>query len=167
MPVDSALPETSLKHWQELGQILDRVLSLARSGHSAALATVTAIRGSAYRRPGARLLIEPDGGSHGGVSGGCLEEDVREVGLQVIRTGRARLLHYETGGDDSKVWGLGLGCDGAVDIAVQPIAPDQALGVWARVRGSLHFFDGCGHFWPHERPRETAEVLERFWRERG
>ncbi|HEY7512044.1 MAG TPA: XdhC family protein [Vicinamibacteria bacterium] len=126
-----------MKHWQELGQILERVLRLARAGQPAALATVTGIRGSAYRRPGARLLIEPDGAALGGVSGGCLEEDVREAGLQVLRTGTARVLHYETGGDDTNVWGLGLGCDGAVDIAVQAITPEDALGVWARVREML------------------------------
>ena len=69
-----------MKHWQELGQILDRVLHLAREGRPAALAIVTRIRGSAYRRPGAKLLVEDDGSLLGGVSGGCLEEDVRQVG---------------------------------------------------------------------------------------
>jgi xanthine/CO dehydrogenase XdhC/CoxF family maturation factor len=126
-----------VKHWQELGQILERVLSLAREGRPCALATVTRIRGSAYRRPGARLLIEPDGGGLGGISGGCLEEDVREVGQQVMRTGLSRLLHYETGTDESKVWGLGLGCDGEVDVAVHAVSVEAALGTWARVRDLL------------------------------
>ena len=45
----------------------------------------------------------------GSVSGGCLEADVREIGLSVIRTGVPRLLHYNTGADDQTVWGLGLG----------------------------------------------------------
>jgi xanthine/CO dehydrogenase XdhC/CoxF family maturation factor len=57
----------------------------------------------------------------GGVSGGCLEADVREVALGVMRSGTPRLLHYETGADESTVWGLGLGCNGAVDIFVQSI----------------------------------------------
>jgi xanthine dehydrogenase accessory factor len=126
-----------LKHWQELGQILDRVLDLARRGKPAALAIVTRIHGSAYRRPGARLLIEEDGAALGGVSGGCLEEDVRQVGRQVIRSGLSRVLHYETGGDDTRVWGLGLGCDGAVDILVIPVTPEAALGTWASVRALL------------------------------
>ena len=47
------------------------------------------------------------------------------------------------------------------------VAPQFAERLAARVRGRLHFFEGCGHFWPHERPKETAEVLERFWREQG
>jgi len=117
-----------VKHWQELGQILDRVLRCAREGRPAALAVVTRIQGSAYRRPGARLLVDESGGLLGGVSGGCLEEDVRQVGLQVLRSGRTRVLHYETGDDDSKVWGLGLGCDGAVDLVMQPVLPEGAAG---------------------------------------
>lgn len=47
------------------------------------------------------------------------------------------------------------------------VAPQFAERLAARVRGTLHFFDGCGHFWPHERPKETAEVLEEFWRTQG
>jgi len=126
-----------VKHWQELGQILDRVLRLARAGRPAALAIVTRIRGSAYRRPGAKLLIEEDGSFVGGVSGGCLEEDVRQVGLQVLATGLSRRLHYETSDDDNRVWGLGLGCDGEVDIAVVPVTAEAALGTWAQVRDLL------------------------------
>jgi xanthine/CO dehydrogenase XdhC/CoxF family maturation factor len=126
-----------LKHWQEMAQILDRVSRLGRQGRSAALAVVTAISGSAYRRPGARLLVDGEGGFMGGVSGGCLEEDVRDIGLEVARTGRSRLLHYDTGGDDTRLWGLGLGCDGEVDILVEPIPPEAALGTWAHVRELL------------------------------
>src|SRR4051812_23187969 len=123
-----------------MAHILDRVLRMAREARPVALAVVTHISGSAYRRPGARLLIEDDGGFCGGVSGGCLEEDVREVGREVLRTGRARRLHYDTGGDETRLWGLGLGCDGQVDILVQPILPAAALapdGPWARVRALL------------------------------
>lgn len=126
-----------MKHWQELGQIVDGMLRRARAGRPVALAVVTRIRGSAYRRAGAKLLIEDDGSCLGGVSGGCLEEDVRQVGQQVLRSGLPRLLHYETADDDTTVWGLGLGCDGEVDIAVVPITPEAALGTWARVRELL------------------------------
>jgi xanthine dehydrogenase accessory factor len=126
-----------VKHWQELDQILDRMLHLARSGRPTALATVTHIQGSAYRRPGARLLIEDQGAVLGGVSGGCLEEDVRQVGLRTLQSGLSRLLHYETGDDETKVWGLGLGCDGTVDIAVQPFGAEAALRTWAPVRALL------------------------------
>jgi xanthine dehydrogenase accessory factor len=129
-----------VKHWQETERILDRLLSLAAGGRRAALAVVVRIEGSAYRRPGARLLIEEDGASLGGVSGGCLEEDVRLLGREVLLTGTPRLRHYETGGDDSKVWGLGLGCNGKVDVFVQPAGDLEAwAGVRDRLRGDAPF----------------------------
>ncbi len=108
-----------MKHWKETSEIIERVVGLAAAGRRAAIATVVRIRGSSYRRPGAKFLVEDDGCTLGGVSGGCLEADVREIALGVLRTGQARLLHYETGGDERTVWGLGLGCNGSVDIFVQ------------------------------------------------
>jgi xanthine/CO dehydrogenase XdhC/CoxF family maturation factor len=109
-----------VKHWQETASIFARIAaSDGRAGQ--ALATVVRIAGSAYRRLGARLLVAEDGATSGGVSGGCLEADVREVALEVIRSGTPRLRHYQTGSDADTVWGLGLGCEGAVDILVQPV----------------------------------------------
>jgi xanthine dehydrogenase accessory factor len=137
-----------MKHWQELAHIAGRVARLGEAARRkqqqrfAALATVTRIEGSAYRRPGARLLIEPDGPVTGGVSGGCLEEDVRRIGLASVQSGKARRLHYDTGDDEGQVWGLGLGCNGAVDLVVQPIgvgALDLFGGLQARLRADEPF----------------------------
>jgi xanthine/CO dehydrogenase XdhC/CoxF family maturation factor len=81
------------------------------------------ISGSAYRRPGAKLLVRAGGGTSGGVSGGCLEADVRERALAVMRDGVPHLVHYETGSDDRQPFGLGLGCDGAIDVFIQAATP--------------------------------------------
>ena len=114
-----------MKHWQETYRILQLLTRLVEQGRGAALATVVHIQGSAYRRPGAKMLIADDGAMAGSVSGGCLEADVREVALSVIRSGTPQLLHYDTGTDDQTPFGLGLGCNGAVDIFVQRAsAPD-------------------------------------------
>jgi xanthine/CO dehydrogenase XdhC/CoxF family maturation factor len=126
-----------VKHRQETERVLDRVVRLGRQGRSSALALVTHIQGSSYRRAGAKLLIEEDGGWLGGVSGGCLEDDVRQRGLEVLRSGRSRLVHYDTSDDASRIWGLGLGCDGEVDLVVLPIAPRDAIGSWASARSLL------------------------------
>jgi xanthine/CO dehydrogenase XdhC/CoxF family maturation factor len=113
-----------MKHWQETRRLLDRLAQIRRSGQAAALATVVRIEGSAYRRPGAKLLIEADGRMSGSVSGGCLEADVREVALGLIaQQGGPRLLHYDTSTDQDALWGLNLGCNGAVDIFVRPFGP--------------------------------------------
>jgi xanthine dehydrogenase accessory factor len=110
-----------MNHWKETAEILLRLAELNAAGRRAALATVVHISGSAYRRPGAKFLIEETGETLGGVSGGCLEADVREVARQqVLATGLASLRHYSTGADEDMVWGLGLGCNGLIDIFIQP-----------------------------------------------
>ncbi len=121
-----------MKRWQETAAILDRLAKLA-VGERAAIATVVRISGSAYRRPGAKFLVERDGRTTGGVSGGCLEADVREHALQLIDGGNPRLLHYETGSSEETVWGLGLGCEGAVDVFLQRAESER----FARARGLL------------------------------
>ena len=126
-----------MKHWQETSQILGRVTELAAAGRRAAMATVVRIAGSAYRRPGAKLLVEEGGATRGGVSGGCLEADVREIAMAVMRDGTPRLRHYETGADDRTVWGLGLGCNGSVDIFIQSVTSGDTLKVVRHVRTLL------------------------------
>lgn len=123
----------SMKHWQETSRILQLLTRLVEEGRGAALATVVRIQGSAYRRPGAKMLIADDGAMAGSVSGGCLEADVREVALSVMRDGAPQLLHYDTGTDDQTPFGLGLGCNGAVDIFVQPATAPDVLETARRV----------------------------------
>jgi xanthine/CO dehydrogenase XdhC/CoxF family maturation factor len=130
-----------MKHWRETSEIVVRVLQLASLGRPAALATVVAITGSAYRRPGAKFLIEDDGRTIGGVSGGCLEADVREIAQQVVKAGAPRLLHYDTGTDDRTVWGLGLGCNGSVDIFVQSATDPATLEALRNIHGRLERSD--------------------------
>jgi xanthine dehydrogenase accessory factor len=133
-----------MKHRKETSDIVARVAGLAAAGRSAALATAVRIEGSAYRRPGAKFLIDDEGGSFGGVSGGCLEADVRRVATDVIATGLPRLLHYETGSDDRTIWGLGLGCNGSVDIFLQRATSPPADAALDAVHGLLQ--QGAGPF---------------------
>ncbi len=113
-----------MKHWHETAAILDHVARLGQAGERAAIATVVRIKGSAYRRPGAKLLVQESGATSGGISGGCLEADVRAAALEVVAGAPARLLHYDTGSDEETVWGLGLGCEGAVELHLQRADPE-------------------------------------------
>jgi len=129
-----------LKRWRETAAVFERAARLAAAGERAAMATVVRIDGSAYRRPGAKFLVEKGGATCGGVSGGCLEADVRQVALDLARDGGTKLLHYDTGSDDDTVWGLGLGCEGAVDIFVQAIGAQFPLAeALARMTGAGGF----------------------------
>jgi xanthine dehydrogenase accessory factor len=107
-----------MHHWKETSEIVTRMALVAKEGRSAAIATVVRVEGSAYRRPGAKMLIEESGETLGGVSGGCLEADVCEVAKTMMSHGHAVLRHYDQTLDDP-VTGLGMGCKGVVDILVQ------------------------------------------------
>jgi len=39
----------------------------------------------------------------------------------VLRGAASRMLHYDTGSDEETLWGLGLGCEGAVDVYLQRV----------------------------------------------
>lgn len=108
---------------KELLDILDAVERFAGAGERIALATIVAIRGSTYRREGARLLCTASQQMAGNISGGCLESDVMVVADEVIATGVPRMVTYDLTADDDAVWGLGLGCNGAVDLFVEPLDP--------------------------------------------
>jgi xanthine/CO dehydrogenase XdhC/CoxF family maturation factor len=115
-----------MKHWLETRQVLDRLAALTADGRLGALATVVGVKGSAYRHEGAKMLVADDGTSVGNVSGGCLEQDVREVALRVIRSGEPELRSYCSGSDEVEAWDLGLGCDGQVDVLVEPVGTPRS-----------------------------------------
>lgn len=93
-----------------------------RAGEPLALATIVATRGSTYRRPGAHLLIAADGSTVGAVSGGCLEREVIERGLEILATGRSAVLEYDTTEPDDALFGSGLGCRGIVRLLLEPLS---------------------------------------------
>jgi xanthine dehydrogenase accessory factor len=104
----------------ELQDVLRAIEEGRARGDRLALATIVGVQGSTYRREGARLLVPSDGKPVGTISGGCLEGDVREAAVEVMREGVPRLLHFDLTADDEAVWGWGLGCNGVVDVFVEP-----------------------------------------------
>ena len=80
------------------------------------LATVTQTLGSTYRKAGAQMLIAGDGRVAGLLSGGCLEADLMERARKVLETGVPATVHYDTRSSDDVIWGIGLGCEGAMTI---------------------------------------------------
>src|SRR5439155_27021071 len=101
-----------MKQWHETREVLDRLAELAREGKRAALATGVRVRGSAYRHEGAKLLVAGDGSTGGNVSGGRLEQDLREVARQALRSGAPELKRYCSSTDEIAPWDVGVGCDG-------------------------------------------------------
>lgn len=128
-----------MKRWMETREVFER-LTIAdveeprSEGLRFALATVVSVSGSAYRRAGAKLLVAGDGSTWGNVSGGCLEEDVREIALRVIESGRSEVRTYCTGAGEVEAWDLGVGCEGVVEVHIAPAPAGEAV---ARVRELL------------------------------
>src|SRR2546427_5940763 len=108
-----------MKQWLETREVLDFLARVRGGGQRAALATGVRVRGRAYRHEGAKLAVCEDGSTTGNVSGGCLEQDVREVALQVIRKGEPELRSYCSSADEIAAWDLGVGCEGQVDVYVE------------------------------------------------
>ncbi len=114
---------------------LDAILSLCKQEPEAVrggvLATVVHVEGSAYRRPGARMLILPDGRRIGTVSGGCLESDVTKKAWWFTENGHAALRAYDTSSGDDAVWEFGLGCNGVVHVLFERMDSPDACDLTA------------------------------------
>lgn len=93
-----------------------------------AVATLVKVQGSAYRRPGARVVVEPGGATVGMISGGCLEREIAHHAAGVTESGHPRVVTFSAPrGEDP--FGTGAGCGGTVHVLLQRVAPaDPAPG---------------------------------------
>ncbi|HEX6262655.1 MAG TPA: XdhC family protein [Actinomycetota bacterium] len=132
----------------EIGEVLAAIERLRERGERSALATVVAVRGSTYRGPGARVLVAEGGDLTGTISGGCLEGDVADVARVVMEDEEPRLVDFDLTADDEAVWGWGLGCNGALEVFVEPV--EESLGLLEPLRQALE----------EDRPVALATVVE-------
>jgi len=110
---------------KEIKNIIAAYLRASQSGKKTALATVVHVEGSSYRRPGARMLITEDGELTGAISGGCLEGDALRKALLVIHEKKSKLVTYDTMDDDDAKFGAGLGCNGIIQVLIEPVDPSD------------------------------------------
>ncbi|SOE21547.1 Xanthine and CO dehydrogenase maturation factor, XdhC/CoxF family [Spirosomataceae bacterium TFI 002] len=110
---------------KELKNILAFYQDLKASNTNAALASVVYVEGSSYRRMGARMLIAENGEWVGGISGGCLEGDALKRAKIAIIKSQASIIRYDTTTDDDHQIGVGLGCNGIIDVLFKPIDFDD------------------------------------------
>jgi xanthine dehydrogenase accessory factor len=100
--------------------VLDSLGDAVEDGEAAVLVTVVDVEGNAYRRPGAKMLVDRESGELGHITAGCLEDQVRELAADVLDAGRPRIETYDLMEDDD-VWGLGVGCNGIIDVLLEPV----------------------------------------------
>lgn len=100
--------------------IVEAFHKVAFPERKAAMATVVKVRGSSYRSPGARMLITDDGKWIGSISGGCLEGDALRKARQVMTDGKPLTVTYDTREESNQNLGIGLGCNGVIDVLIEP-----------------------------------------------
>ncbi len=129
---------------------LEHILPLWRELETAkadyVLATVVEVQGSSYRRPGARMLLAPDGRRAGTVSGGCLEAEVAKKAWWLTERGPV-VERYSTLEDDGDL-PYGSGCGGVIFILLERSATARPL------LQALH------PAWSAREPLAIATVLE-------
>ncbi len=86
------------------------------------LATIIETQGSTYRKAGARMLITPNAEFFGLLGGGCFEADLLAHAKGVFETKKTKIVFYDMLAPEDEIWGLGLGCNGAVRILMQWIS---------------------------------------------
>jgi xanthine dehydrogenase accessory factor len=132
------------------------------AGRSLVLGVVLETAGSTYSKAGQPLLLAHSGDYAGLLSGGCLEGDLREHARAVIASGQARQVSYDMRGPDDRLFGLGAGCEGAMQVLLLRVGPENgwqplahfeaALAAHERTAVSLVIDDASGK-------RQAGEVI--------
>ncbi|MCL6265939.1 XdhC family protein [Flagellimonas myxillae] len=128
----------------ELKYIVQQFERRKKLGHRAVLATVVALDGSSYRRPGVRMLIFDSGEMVGAVSGGCVEKEVIRQAESVFALGTSKVMVY-----DGR---YRLGCEGILYILIEAFNPD---GVF------------ISSFWDTIKKRQPFSIHSYFEKEYG
>lgn len=136
----------------------------------AALATVVQVRGSSYRSPGARMLITEDGKWVGSISGGCLEGDALRKARQVMNSNIPMTVTYDTHEESNQNLGIGLGCNGVIDVLIEPISAHsdnvihrfESLIETERPLALATIFDGASSIGDKLLLNEKKEIINSF-----
>lgn len=103
----------------ELKDIIRSAKLAKQQGIKTVLASVVALDGSSYRRPGVRMSIQEDDKMIGAVSGGCVEKEVLRQSQSVFETNQPKLMVY-----DGR---YRLGCEGILYILIEPFNPEDTF----------------------------------------
>jgi xanthine/CO dehydrogenase XdhC/CoxF family maturation factor len=117
-------PARRSTHQRDGGRLLSNEVyaEIARaleSGEPVALATVASSRGSTPRKPGAKMLVRPDGTSMGTIGGGCGEAEVWQKAMEVLETGRPEVVQVDL---TTPIDGEDKICGGVMDVFVERIS---------------------------------------------
>ncbi|MPZ98343.1 MAG: XdhC family protein [Dehalococcoidia bacterium] len=100
-------------------ELLREIRQAAAEGEARVLATVSTVRGSTPRSPGATMLLRPDGTFRGTIGGGCGEAEVWQEAMETMADGHPRTVVVDltepTDGED-KI------CGGVMEVFVERVS---------------------------------------------
>jgi xanthine dehydrogenase accessory factor len=103
----------------EFKELIQAYSSASKIGLKSVIATVVALKGSSYRRPGVRMLLTSNGQMVGAVSGGCVEKEILRQSATVFKTAIPKMMTY-----DGR---YKLGCEGLLYILIEPFDPEKEM----------------------------------------
>ena len=115
-----------------MSDVFEEIVKIKNEGRKAALATIIATKGSTPREMGAKMLIREDGSISGTIGGGCLEAEVWQQAVEVMKTERPRSVHMDLSGREAEE--SGMICGGVMDLYIEPVIPSPVV-----------YFFGGGH----------------------
>jgi xanthine/CO dehydrogenase XdhC/CoxF family maturation factor len=102
-----------------MNELVRQIGEAAARGENAAVATVVRTKGSTPREVGARMMIRFDGSIEGTVGGGCGEAEVWSEAMQVLESGRPKLIEVDLL-HDHDIEG-GRACGGLMYVFIEPL----------------------------------------------
>lgn len=115
-----------------------------KMGLKTVMATLVALEGSSYRKPGVRMLVLEDGTMIGALSGGCVEKEILRQSESVFQTDLPKMMTY-----DGR---YRLGCEGTLYILIEPFHPEESF---------------CSEFEKALEKRKSFQIKSFFSKEEG
>src|SRR5438093_9375335 len=101
-------------------ELLSELMAAIETGRECVFCSLVETRGSTPQKAGAAMLVFPDGSQRGTLGGGCVEAEVKQRALRVLREGRPEVLTFCL--DDNYGWDDGLICGGRMTILADPLS---------------------------------------------
>ena len=101
-------------------EVLRSAEAWRKAGHRVTFGTIVRTWGSAPRPVGSNLAIDEEGNFLGSVSGGCVEGAVVTEAIDVIESGKPKMLEF--GVADETAWKVGLSCGGTIRVYVEKVS---------------------------------------------
>ncbi len=153
-----------------MSDIYEEIIKVKADGRRAAVATIIAVKGSAPREVGAKMLIHEDGKIVGTIGGGCLEAEVWQEAMKAMAEEKPRTVHMDLTGRSAE--NAGMICGGVMDLYIEPVLPKTRVYIFggghislfvskicAMVGFEVAVIDDRPDFASQERFPEAAEII--------